>query len=269
MKTSLLVVIILRVHKCNRHVTRDEFAESQLSRCFIPIGGDSFLVLKNAELPPIPEHCVGWDPFHKNAELFRFAPDGGAVAVGNHGTVLSLSVIAISHPYPTYCSIRINRDGYRVISGHYGAPSFRVARLVALCWCDRGPGDTEVDHIDRNKSNDNANNLRWCSHADNARNAVRKATHRWSDKDYVVLLPIARQFDQVLCIHPSQVTRISGSTNASHVLVRKTRKTLNGWLPLLNASLSDIMDACKEYHLLIYFAAAVNAVSNYRLEACA
>lgn len=45
-----------------------------------------------------------------------------------------------------------------------------VHRLVALHFVDNPEGKTEVDHIDRDKTNNNAENLRWATRSENNRN---------------------------------------------------------------------------------------------------
>ena len=44
-----------------------------------------------------------------------------------------------------------------------------VHRLVAEAFCKKGPRQNEVDHIDGNKFNNNASNLRWMTHLGNVR----------------------------------------------------------------------------------------------------
>lgn len=46
-------------------------------------------------------------------------------------------------------------------------------RLVAQAFCENPNGYTIVDHIDRNKHNDNALNLRWVDSSTNAKNCER------------------------------------------------------------------------------------------------
>ena len=44
---------------------------------------------------------------------------------------------------------------------------FTIHRLVGLHYLERVEGKNEIDHIDRNKTNNHINNLRWCNHSEN------------------------------------------------------------------------------------------------------
>lgn len=44
---------------------------------------------------------------------------------------------------------------------------FKVHRLVAQYFCDNPNGYDEVNHIDEDKTNNDATNLQWCSRKDN------------------------------------------------------------------------------------------------------
>ena len=48
--------------------------------------------------------------------------------------------------------------------------TFRVHRLVAPAFIDNLENKNEIDHKDRNKQNNNFNNLRWCSRSENQQN---------------------------------------------------------------------------------------------------
>lgn len=52
--------------------------------------------------------------------------------------------------------------------------TFMFHRLVAQAFCENPNGYTIVDHIDRNKHNDNASNLRWVDSSTNAKNCNKK-----------------------------------------------------------------------------------------------
>ena len=74
-----------------------------------------------------------------------------------------------------------NNKGYpRVALSQYGqSKHYLVSRLVAAAFCDNPDPENRntVDHIDGNKQNNTAANLRWLSLADNIRvyNEGRKA----------------------------------------------------------------------------------------------
>lgn len=48
-------------------------------------------------------------------------------------------------------------------------------RLVATAFIDNPNGYTEIDHIDGNPKNNDANNLRWCTHQMNSMNPITRA----------------------------------------------------------------------------------------------
>ena len=50
----------------------------------------------------------------------------------------------------------------------------RVHRLVALAFIPNPENKKEVDHIDRNKQNNNLTNLRWATHSENGLNKPAK-----------------------------------------------------------------------------------------------
>jgi hypothetical protein len=59
-----------------------------------------------------------------------------------------------------YTSVRLFRDG--------GVTQLLVHRLVAMAWLPPpGPGQDQVNHKDRNRSNNCASNLEWCTASEN------------------------------------------------------------------------------------------------------
>ena len=53
-------------------------------------------------------------------------------------------------------------------------------RLVAKAFCKKQSGEIEVDHIDKNRSNNKSNNLRWVTGSDNQHNKGRNTYNRWN-----------------------------------------------------------------------------------------
>lgn len=56
-----------------------------------------------------------------------------------------------------------------------------VHRLVALHFCDNPQNLREVNHLDEDKDNNTASNLRWCSSSDNKQHSMATGTY---DKIY-------------------------------------------------------------------------------------
>jgi len=66
----------------------------------------------------------------------------------------------------------IHKDGYRLVE--LGSKQCRVAKLVGLTFLAKpeSPSHT-IDHIDRNRCNDNVANLRWASKSEQIKNSSR------------------------------------------------------------------------------------------------
>lgn len=56
--------------------------------------------------------------------------------------------------------------------------SFRVHRMVALCFLNKKEEQKEVNHIDGNPKNNNYKNLEWCTHQQNILHANRTGLRR-------------------------------------------------------------------------------------------
>lgn len=65
-----------------------------------------------------------------------------------------------------------HNSGYLRICLYFGSKSNKkkifVHRLVGLCFLENNLNYKEINHIDGNKHNNNADNLEWCSHSMNA-----------------------------------------------------------------------------------------------------
>lgn len=71
-------------------------------------------------------------------------------------------------------SPKVDKKGYlfvRLGNGTKTTKNFRIARLVAMEFISEQPfKNAQVDHIDRNRKNNNVDNLRWVSNSMNCRN---------------------------------------------------------------------------------------------------
>lgn len=66
-----------------------------------------------------------------------------------------------------------NKNGYVYVSlGKHG--NKRLHRLVAECFIENPYDLPEVNHIDKDKTNNNASNLEWCSRQKNAEHSLSK-----------------------------------------------------------------------------------------------
>jgi len=65
-----------------------------------------------------------------------------------------------------------NKDAYYLVGLYKNGKRkcFSTHRLVALHYLDSVEGKNEIDHIDRNKTNNHISNLRWCNRSENTLN---------------------------------------------------------------------------------------------------
>lgn len=61
---------------------------------------------------------------------------------------------------------------------------YQISRIVALLFVKNPNSYKYVDHIDRNKENNSANNLRWCDHSLNNMNVGKKVRKTKSHSVY-------------------------------------------------------------------------------------
>lgn len=66
----------------------------------------------------------------------------------------------------------LNKDGYYTIGLSKGnqIKTVQVHRLIAKTYLERSENATEVDHIDKNRTNNCLENLRWVTHNENMKN---------------------------------------------------------------------------------------------------
>lgn len=96
--------------------------------------------------------------------------------VSNMGRVKSKARLSRqNHPLPErILSQHYNSSGYRYVDcvNDFGRKHLLVHRLVAQAFVGNPRRLNEVDHIDTNKDNNHADNLRWCTHSENHLNCL-------------------------------------------------------------------------------------------------
>ena len=81
---------------------------------------------------------------------------------------------------------RIDKHGYlRIIIRKKG---YFIHRLVAIAFIQNAENKPQINHIDGNKSNNNANNLEWCTIEENRQHAIINGLSK-PIKDYGYLSP--------------------------------------------------------------------------------
>lgn len=121
------------------------------------------ITLDGEEWKEIPNY----EGYYCASNFGRILSMGRFVAVKNGGIawhtprLLSFINKRGSHGYYT---VSLSKDG--VITTH------TVHRLVASTFIPNPLGSPQIDHIDGNKTNNNANNLRWCTNSENMSNPV-------------------------------------------------------------------------------------------------
>lgn len=68
-----------------------------------------------------------------------------------------------------------NSSGYLAVKA--GRRQMPVHRAVALAWVPNPHGKSDVNHVDGNKHNNQAENLEWCTRSENIRHALDNGLH--------------------------------------------------------------------------------------------
>lgn len=108
----------------------------------------------------------------KANELFKFIENYTDYLIGNEGTVYS----TIKRKELAQSEIK----GYKKVTliNDIGAKDVLVHVLVANAFVPKVEGKGYIDHIDGNRANNNAANLRWCTFQENCSFPLAQVHHR-------------------------------------------------------------------------------------------
>jgi hypothetical protein len=105
-------------------------------------------------------------------EEFRLIKGFENYSIGNFGNVKNNKTNRILKSF-------LNSKGYKKV--FIKDKSFFIHRLVGIAFIPNPDNKTSVDHIDNNKTNNNINNLRWCTYSENNQN---KTIHKNNKSGY-------------------------------------------------------------------------------------
>jgi hypothetical protein len=132
--------------------------------------------------------CFGYQPPRIPGEIWKYSMAPG-ILVSNYGRLFSTWALSLMCPQK-------HQSGYMVVDDRIGR-RWKVHRLVAIAFVPgRGALRNSVDHINEDKTDNRADNLRWCTreentqfYLDNHPGAVSKGSRMCSETTPPVSLP--------------------------------------------------------------------------------
>jgi len=115
--------------------------------------------------------------------------------------------------YDRFLKQQINTQGYYIVDLYYKSirKHFSIHRLIALHYIINPYNYEEVDHIDRNRLNNNINNLRWVDKSMNSLNKIKRKDNKTGYKNII--------FNKTKNTYKTDITR-------NNIRLQKNFKTL-------------------------------------------
>lgn len=148
---------------------------------------------------------------------------------------------------------QINRGGYSVVNVSVNgvAKPRLVHRLLALTFIPNPENKPQIDHIDGNRSNNQLENLRWCTGSENMCNPIAKQHMK-----VVYKRPRPEKYNPILCIKDGIVQKSYKSTKFAkedgfdeagvYQACTGKRKTYNGLVWMYLADYESLVQYIKE-----------------------
>jgi hypothetical protein len=154
-------------------------------------------------------------------------------AVSDHGRIMRLTPGPMTAPGNFKVIQRNKKTGYChvKVSGSLGKRSMSLHRLVAEAFLPNPEGYKEVDHIDRDKTNNHIDNLRWCTRSENLKNMEAKN----GIKQVWAIAPDGSFWIHYESLHQAarNLTKLTGkrflAQGISNVLNKKNYTQYKGW----------------------------------------
>lgn len=135
-----------------------------------------------------------------NEELWKVIPFESNYEVSTYGRIRNVSTTQIK-------SQRSDRYGYRRVTLYPSGKTYTIHRLVAEVWIPPKEEGLQINHKDFDKTNNQLDNLEWCSVKDNC---VHRETFLDPDRISGEKNPMARYTSQqVLDIRAEHSTGVS------------------------------------------------------------
>lgn len=118
-----------------------------------------------------------------------------------------------------------DKNGYKGVT--INNTKYYIHRIVAELFCEGWFDGAQVDHIDRDPSNNRADNLRWVNQSVNIKNqGERKKPSKVPDNVVLAMTILKNEY----CLNNAEISRILGVDRryVSRILLGYKRKDLTG-----------------------------------------